>query len=366
MSFTRREFVVGAAAAATSVLLRSSARASTVPATAIIGAFQTVNRITNKPAYSLSVVDHEGRLIRSIALDFHGHGLALDPRNPARAALFQKKGTGACELDLVAGRRLRVIETTVDRQFYGHGVFSADGKRLFATETVLATQQGLIVVRDAQTLSIIGELPSFGAAPHDVQLVDDGRVLAITNGGGRVDGTAPNVALVSAASGHLLETIPIPSGRINAGHLAYTRAHDLVVVSAPRFGLPTTDLGGITVRPHRKPPHTLTEPAPTIGRLVGETLSVAVHEGSRVVATTTPDAGLLTFWTLDGKPLGQVELFMPRGVVVTRDQRHFAVSHGKGAELAFFSTATLKPAAELAVPGAQMSGSHLFLWDQVL
>ncbi len=344
--------------AATGANSRAARKAAQPTATAIVGAFKSENLKTKEPLFALSIVGPTGAQLHSIPLTFHGHGLALDPLVPSRAVLFQKKGIGACELDLVAGTNLRPVTTVPARHFYGHGVFSADGQRLFATETVLATKVGQIIVRDGRSLAIVGELPSFGEAPHDLQLVDGGKVLAITNGGGPLGGTPPNVAFVDAASGKLLEKIVLPGPRINAGHLAYTRAHDLVVVSAQRTGLPESELGGVTVRPHGQPARTLDAPAELVRRLVGETLSVAIFEPSGMVATTTPDANLLLFWTLDGKLKKQVELFHPRGVVVTRDQSAFAVSQGQDADLVFFSTATLEPLPARTSPNAQMSGSH--------
>jgi hypothetical protein len=388
MGLTRRQLLVGAAGAAAGAatfgLLRrlrlrapdSSQTENQSPSSAapvlaakgrglVVGAFQTLEPASGRTRYSLSLVDEEGRLARTLPLDFPFHGFAPDPTNVARVALFQKKGSGACEIDLVAGKVLRPIETTGDRLFYGHGVFSADGRVLYSTETVVKTQEGLIVVRDGRSLAVVGELPSHGKNPHDCLLLDDGKTLAITNGGGTLDDSAspPNVAFVDIASTKLLERVTFPDARINAGHLAVTRARDLVVVSAPRKGLPDTEHGGVTIRPRGAAARTMTEPAATIAKLVGETLSVAVHEQSGVAATTTPDGNVLVFWNLaQGTQVRAVDLQAPRGVAVTRDGAHFAVSHGLRGELAFFSTQTLEREPALEVPGAQMSGSHIYVW----
>lgn len=384
MGFTRRQFLVaavGAAGAATAAVVvrrrlggSNSAQTESPPAASpleakarglLVGAFTTLEPATNKTRYSLSLVDEEGRLARTLELGFPFHGFSPDPTQVARIALFQKKGSGACEIDLVAGKVLRPIETVPERLFYGHGVFSADGKVLYSTETVVKSQEGLIVVRDGRSLAIVGELPSHGKNPHDCLLLDDGKTLAITNGGGTLDDAAspPNVAYVDIASTKLLERVTFPDARINAGHLAVTRARDLVVVSAPRKGLADTEHGGVTIRAAGGAARTMTEPAATVGKLVGETLSVAVHEPSGVAATTTPDGNVLVFWDVKkGTQVRAVDLTAPRGVAVTRDQRHFAVSHGLRGELAFFSTETLEREPALEVPGAQMSGSHIYVW----
>jgi hypothetical protein len=386
MGFTRRQLLVGAGAAAgaaTFAWLRlrdgGGGTATNSPQTEnparaplfargrglVVGAFQTLEPASGKTRYSLSLVDEEGRLQRSLDLAFPFHGFSPDPTNVTRIALFQKKGSGACEIDLLAGKVLRPIETVPERLFYGHGVFSADGRILYATETVVKSQEGVIVVRDGRSLQIVGELPSHGKNPHDCLLLDDGKTLAITNGGGTLDDGAspPNVAYVDIASTKLLERVTFPNARINAGHLAVTKARDLVVVSAPRKGLPDTERGGVTIRPKGGETRTMTEPAATVARLVGETLSVAVHEPTGVAATTSPDGNVLVFWDIKkGTQVRAVDLTAPRGVVVTRDQAHFAVSHGLRGELAFFSTETLEREPALEVPGAQMSGSHIYVW----
>jgi uncharacterized protein len=262
---------------------------------------------------------------------------------------------------------VKPIETAPERRFYGHGTFSVDGKYLYASETVMETQEGVIVVRDGRTFQILGELPSFGANPHDCLLVDD-HTMAITNGGGSLsDGAAgPNVAFVDVAAAKLIEKVPLPNPRWNAGHLAVTRARDLVVVSAPRKGLPDSETGGITLRPTGAAVVALAAPAATVSRLIGETLSVAVHAPTSVVAVTTPDANLVTFWNLkSGALVKALDLEAPRGVVLTRDAAHFAISHSRTGSLAFFSTATLERDANQDVPEARMSGSHIYSWSTV-
>jgi hypothetical protein len=71
-------------------------------------------------------------------------------------------------------------------------------------------------------------------------------------------------------------------------------------------------------------------------RLVGESLSVAIHNPSRTVLATHPDANLITFWSMDGGSLiGKLEVPGPRGVTLTLDEKLFVVSYGTEARLLF-------------------------------
>jgi len=115
--------------------------------------------------------------------DFLPHGIAIDPNNPNRLVTFQKIGVGCCEIDLAARRVTRTIAPNEGRWFYGHGAFSNDGKLLYSTETINSEERGVIGVRDGVTFEYLGEFPTFGENPHDCHLIEDGRVLLVTNGG---------------------------------------------------------------------------------------------------------------------------------------------------------------------------------------
>ena len=74
--------------------------------------------------------------------------------------------------------------TKSDRHFFGHGVFSADGRLLYSTENDYDGARGMIGVRDVTGgYKQIGEFPAHGMEPHDIALLSDGRTMVIANGG---------------------------------------------------------------------------------------------------------------------------------------------------------------------------------------
>lgn len=318
----------------------------------------------------LSIVDLDQPKLRAAPIEthFYGHGLAFDPRAPHRVILFEKHGPGACEIDLAAGKVLRKIPTTKDRQFYGHGVFTVDGALLLATETVVSdgSKRGVIVVRDGHTLAPQGTFPSFGEAPHDCRLVDGGKTLVVTNGGGSLkSGHVPNIAYIDVATRKLKERVSFDSPRVNAGHLAISRAGDLVVVSAPRDGLDlkAPDVhGAISFRP-RGSKGPLKSPANgLLAKMRAETLSVAIHEEIGVVAATSPAGDLVSFWDVKtGKLMSTLDSFsQPRGITVALDGSCFALTYGVTASLALIDVRTLQPIPGGLLTRAWMSGSHVY------
>jgi hypothetical protein len=253
------------------------------------------------------------------------------------------------------------------RWFYGHGAFSYDGKVLFSTETVNEQQRGVIGVRDAATLDYLGEFPTFGENPHDCHLIDEGRTLVVTNGGGAL-GTplVPCVTYVDVASQRLLETLKLTNERFNTGHLALSKRGDLVVVSAPRKGLTDKELGAVSLGRRRGLLRTMAEPADVTGRMTGEALSTTVHERTAVAAVTHPLGGMVTFWSLSTAQLVKaIELPRARGVTLTLDGSNFILSCATSTDLVQVSPNTLEVLEHTRLSKTFLSGSHVFNWNRL-
>ena len=140
------------------------------------------------------------------------------------------------------GRAPTWFNAKADRHFFGHGVFSADGKLLYTTENDYAHAQGIIGIRDATDgYRQIGEFSARGMEPHDVQLLADGRTMVIANGGIKThpDSGAdelnlpdmkPSLVYVDLATGDLLEEQSLAADlhQLSIRHLALA-ANDTVV-----------------------------------------------------------------------------------------------------------------------------------------
>ncbi|MCB9832140.1 MAG: DUF1513 domain-containing protein [Planctomycetes bacterium] len=338
----------------------------------IIGASRAVSP-TGENGFWLGTVDFDQPEVQvaHMKMPFFGHGMVPHPIERQRLAVFEKRGRGACEVDLAVGGVTRMIETLPNREFYGHGAFSADGKLCYAAESDVEDDYvGVIALRDATTMAIIGEFPSFGSAPHDLHLIDGGRRMVVTNGGDKWGGEVlPSVTIIDVAKRSLIEKIEFDGPRINAGHVAIAQDGGLAIVSAPREGMGDgkKEIGALSLRPAGGKLVTMREPEAVTSAMISETLSVAIHEGRRLVAATTPLGNLVTFWDLDRcRHVASLEFDGPRGVVLSEDQSEFIVSYGTGKGfITRISVATLKE-----VPGSKpvstvITGSHLinYRWN---
>ncbi len=300
-------------------------------------------------------------------LPFLAHGLSFNPLKPTVVAVFEKKGPGACELDLKTGT-LRTIATDPKRHFYGHGVYIFDqGLKLLSTETVLSTGEGLIVLRDAKTLKVEGQFPSFGSNPHDCTLIENGSLIAVTNGGAPIgQNPKPSVVYIDVKSKKLVEKFEVNDPKINAGHLAISLDKDLAVISAPRLGLPENEHGSISILPQSlnkkaKDLITLSEPKEIIDQLKAETLSLCIDDSRGILATTSPAGNLVTFWKLKtGEFISSLQVTKPRGILLSKNKKYFLISYDNDASLTVVDADTLKLNSEYVALKAGFSGSHLY------
>ena len=332
----------------------------------VLGGTQRLNPETGEKISSFDILDLDSAELRRIPITFLGHGATVWPKAPHIAAVFEKRGPGGVLVDLRAAKALRRIDPTAGRAFYGHAAYSLDGALLYVVETSLDTHAGIITVRDAESLQVRGEFPTFGEDPHDCVLVDDGKTLVITNGGGEL-GTAfaPSVTYVDIASQKLQEKHTFSDPKINAGHIAIAKNGDFVVSSAPRMGLPEqTTKGGVTIRVRPQKVERMKSPTTIVERLLGESLSVCIHEPTQIAAVTTPVGGIVTFWSIPKRKLTRsMDLEFPRGVTLTLDGRSFVVSSGKASpHLALYDAESLTEVAT-SYPVGCFSGSHIYTWD---
>lgn len=333
----------------------------------IAGGTAGLSRSGGESHFFLDLLDLDRGAFGRIPVGFLPHGFAQDPTRLERAALFEKKGAGGAIVDVDTMTFTRAIAASPGCRFYGHGVFSADGARLFVVEAEHQTERGRLSVRDGATLEVIGDLPTHGVAPHDCVLVDEGKTLVITNGGGARGTTdTPSVTFVDLATGALKERLGIASAEINAGHIAVGEGGAIVVSSAPRSGLSeVSSPGGVSLRANATERlTTMRKPADVVRRMLGESLSVALHPRG-IAAVTNPRGDLLTYWSVTEKRLVKsIDVARPRGVIVSRDGTRFIVACGHDAMVRLADAETLAWAMHRVFPRGVFGGSHVFLVDE--
>ena len=113
--------------------------------------------------------DGRGRLHFRLPIDLRAHASVAHPtRSDLAMFISRRPGNLLHEIDLSNGTVRQVVRAAHNRHFYGHGVYSPDGRYLFTTENDFENGSGVVGVRDAETLSWIREMPSHGIGPHEL------------------------------------------------------------------------------------------------------------------------------------------------------------------------------------------------------
>ena len=215
----RRHFLKAAGAG----FLASLAPAAQAEARATDAVFATAFQ-QRDGSFGAAVLSEQGKLLHRIALPDRGHDVTFDPVSRRSVVFARQPGTFAVVFDHTGATEPVTIASIEGRHFYGHGMFSRDGRLLYATENDFDRAAGMVGIYDATDgFARIGEFATHGVGPHEMLLLDDGRTLAIANGGiethpdfGRaklnIATMKPSLVFVDRLTGGLVERHELPAG----------------------------------------------------------------------------------------------------------------------------------------------------------
>lgn len=185
-------------------------------------------------SFAIAVLTEGGKILRELPLSARGHDISLHRPSGKAVAFARRPGFFAAAFDIDGRGEPQIIAPMAGRHYFGHGVFSRDGRLLYASEHNIETGDGLIGVYDvADRYRRIGEFASHGIGPHETILLADGVTLAIANGGIATDPTTgrenidvpdmrPSLAFVDVRTGDLkaLHELPADRNLLSIRHIA--------------------------------------------------------------------------------------------------------------------------------------------------
>ncbi len=325
----RRHFLVGLSASATLPLPGWAGAGSP--------AFVTAGR-DKAGRYLLAGIDGQGAVVFTHPLPGRGHAAAAHPHRSLVVAFARRPGTFAHVINCATGRMVAQIPAVEGRHFYGHGVFSGDGNRLYTTENHLETTNGVIGVWDTASYTRIGEFSTHGIGPHDVMLSPDGQTLIVANGGiethpdsGRSKLNIPMMEPNLAYLGHdgtiqEIVTLPHTLHKNSIRHLAQ-RADGLVAFAMQWEGAGTEHPPLLGLHERGRAPRLLS--APHQPEMKGYAGSIAFSGTGAQVAITSPRGNVAhVFDVATGTLTHRVEATDICGLGKVRDG--FAFTTGRG------------------------------------
>lgn len=293
--------------------------------------------------YAFATFSEDGMGLQSFVLPGRGHDTIRRPGRREAVVFARRPGNFAVAFDLEQLRPPSLITGAESRHFFGHGIFSADGRLLLSTENDLLGGQGVLEVRDATNgYHPVGSIPTNGIGPHDVTMLSDSRTLVVANGGvdtepdGRtpiyLDAMRPSLVYVDMINGDVLEQVEWPAELrpLSIRHLA-VGCNDTVVFGCQWAGdkIHHPPLVGVHQRGQKL---RLLDLPKSIGRRLRNYIgSVAVDKSGEIAALSSPRGGLVVFFDIPaGRYLGAERMTDVCGVAEAAAHHTFQMTSGYG------------------------------------
>ncbi len=346
MEINRRDLVSGLLATSVTGLLPSHALSHNIShlTNKDLQDIFAASRKDKSGKYSAAIFSLEQGDIFNVALPERGHDIAVHPLK--KECVFFARRPGRFAVAITYDKNISPVwfNAKEERHFYGHGVFSPDGKLLYSTENDYENERGIIGVRDVMNgYKQIGEFSSHGLGPHDLALLSDGKTLVVANGGllthpdfGRkvlnLAEMEPNLSYIDINTGELLEKHVLKKDlhQLSIRHLD-VGLDDKVIFGCQYQGTLSERPSLIGFHEKGKDPVLVQAPAEQHRLMNNYIGSVTVDKSGEFSAISSPKGNLVTFWgTQSQKYLGHKIISDGCGVAPTQDHGNFLLTSGFG------------------------------------
>lgn len=214
----RRSFLKSTGGFFLAALAPNAARAMDVSDAVFASAYRSKDG-----GFGVATLSESGDVVHRYELPARGHDVVWSPDNSLMVAFARRPGIFGAVIRINSTNAPAVFHAPQGRHFYGHGVFSADGRLLYATENDYEAPRGAIGIYNASAgFERIGEFESHGLGPHDMKLLPDGRTLVVANGGIEthpeffrtklnVPTMQPNLSFIDLSTGDLRAQYRLPA-----------------------------------------------------------------------------------------------------------------------------------------------------------
>lgn len=294
--------------------------------------------------FEAAVIDEAGRDRLVLPLAARGHSFAIDRAGGRAVAFARAPGRFAVAFPLDGKAEPVAIAAEAGRHFYGHGLFTRDGRLMLATENDYEAARGVTGIYDAGGgFRRIGEFATGGIEPHEALLMPDGKTLCAANGGIQTHPDyervklnlatmEPSLAYLDIATGEIVEQVRLAKAlhQVSIRHMALD-AFGYVWFGCQYQGDPANRPALVGRHRRGRAIEMFTGPEAVLRALDNYVGSVAVDASGTVVATSSPHGGVVAFWdAATGRSLGMRQLADGCGVAGSGKARLIATS-GRGA-----------------------------------
>jgi hypothetical protein len=335
--FSRRQFLLGGA---------SLGLIAALPSCMQTGAGQWLISACDdgKGQHFVAAFDDTGKIISKTALPARGHGVLAHPTKPGHGLIVARRpGYFAMEINFANGGIVAQITPEMDQHFFGHALFSADGKVLITTENQINSGRGLIVLRDSNTYKILDKFDSGGIGPHEAVQMPGSKTLVVANGGIlthpdtprkklNLDTMQPNLSYIDMLSGKILAQYELDNSKLGIRHLAVSQQGK--VIGGLQYQGAKTDQVPLAFSHKGKGPMQYLKATDEVWQQMNQyTASICVNDANNTVAISCPRADKVTFWDLETDEfINSIKLIDGAGLALyqSSSQSHIVATNGKG------------------------------------
>ena len=313
-----------------------------------------------------------GKPVSRLKLPARAHQVIKHPHKEEIAVIGRRPGQYIIVSSIKSGRVIKHIQPEQGFHFYGHALYTPDGRYLVSTENHIDSGQGRLFVRDVlNDYRVHAQLSSHGIGPHEIKLCSDTDTLVIANGGilthpdkGRVklnlDTMSPSLTYVSLTSGDLLEQVKLKEEyhQLSIRHIDINQ-RDEVVIGLQYQGDKTDSVPLVAHHQRGKDLKPLWAPDDVNYAMKHYCGSVCFDPIGKTAAVSSPKGDLITFWDFD-QLIYLSSLRCKDGCGLTSYRNNeFVISNGLG-NLYHYNNTTKELSQNLSNPGLKIA------WDNHL
>ncbi|UDL06476.1 DUF1513 domain-containing protein [Marinobacter sp. CA1] len=231
------------------------------------------------------------------------HGGCPSPDGGHVVLFARRPGRHFYVIDSARGDLVTQVAAGEEHHFYGHGVFSPDGSRLYTTMNHYPSGDGLIGVYDVHNgYRLVDHLPAGGIGPHELRLHPDGETLVVAVGGIQthpdydriklnLDTMAPALVLIDRHSGQERQRYQPSHHQLSCRHLDVSP--EGIVIAGYQYQGPRWHTPPLIARldSQARQFSEIELPSPLQASLNNYTASIAIHPRASVAAITAPRGG---------------------------------------------------------------------------
>ncbi|NRA86151.1 MAG: DUF1513 domain-containing protein [Rhizobiales bacterium] len=288
-------------------------------------------------------LNEKGIISQQFKLQERGHGQAVSILGDI--AIFARRPNNQLYLIDRMGR-LKVHYAPEGRHFFGHGVFSNDGKLLYCSENDYDNEDvhktGVIGVWDVIKGAKIGEFLSGGIGVHEIKLMPDGETLAIANGGIlthpdqprrklNLASMRPNLSFVNRKTGDLITSISLPKAlhQLSIRHIDVSN-HSEVAVAMQYKGNKNDDVPLVAIATKYAKLKFVNMPQQILKHNRQYIGSIAFDKSGKYFAATSPRGHQVCFYNRDGEYISQYKMDDICAITATKNANEFIFASGMG------------------------------------